>query len=163
MFPSAEVKGLDEHRCHGDDEAQAIEWYLVVDKYEFHVYVAAVSAQLHVRLDWHQDSTLTYRPFAFDPLEQNIAVARGHFFCKPCINAALQAGMQEYRLFHFNCRTLSYLILSHVAGFDPDTVYAKFQKLNILCGLEPLQCLSLTEIHRYVAYKKENKTQCVLF
>ncbi len=164
MFPRAEVTGLDEHQCNrGHEDGGGVQWFLVVDKYEFHVYVAAVCRQFQVRIDWHQDSTLTYRPFHFDQLEQNIAVGRGHWFCKPCIETQLRHGMQEYRLFHFNCRTLSYLILTRVAQFDPDEVYAKFDKLRLLCGLQPVQCLSLDEIHRYVAYKKENKTECRLF
>jgi len=160
MFPASEISALNEHLCGRESATQ---WYLVVDKYEFHVYVAAVCKEFQVRIDWHQDSTLTYRPFHFDQLEQNIPVDSSRLFCKPCTESKLRNSMQEYRLTHFNCRTLSYLILTQVQAFDPDQVYNKFQQLHILCGLEPLQCFSLDEIHRYVAYKKENKTSCLLF
>lgn len=160
MFPASEIKSIEGHLCNKES---AVQWYLVVDKYEFHVYVAAVCSEFQVRIDWHQDSTLTYRPFHFDPLEQNIPVASSRWFCKPCTASKLRHSMHEYQLFSFNCRTLSYLILSEVQGFDPNMVYGKFKQLHIMCGLEPLQCFSLDEIHRYVAYKKENKTSCVLF
>lgn len=162
MFPASPITQLNQHTC---SEAWRCDWYLVVDKYEFHVYVAAVcrGPSVQVRVDWHQDSTLTFRPFQFDRLEQNMPIGESDHFCRLCITEQLAQGMEEYKLFHFNCRTLSYLILCHVMGFEHELVYGKFQQLHILCGLQPDQCLALDEIRRYFAYKKENRTTCVLF
>jgi hypothetical protein len=165
MFPASPLPQLNAHTCR---EKWRCDWYLVVDKYEFHVYVGAVchlpdKSQLRVRCDWHTDSTLTFRPFEFDSLEQNLPLGQSDWFCRLCCVEKLGEGMQQYKLFKFNCRTLSYLILWRVMGFAHDHVYKQFESLHIMCGLEPDQCLSLDEIHRYFAYRRENKTSCVLF
>ena len=167
MFPDSPIAALNQHTCEAY-RGHEFKWYLVVDKYQFHVYVAAVEQNvqngLKVRMDWHQDSTLTFRPFAFDVMEQNLLIGTSDWFCRQCTIDRLWSVMGEYKLFAFNCRTLSYLILWYVMHFPHDQVYACFEKFHLMCGLDETQCLSFIEIHRYLAYKKENKkvSPCVL-
>ena len=176
VFPASPIAALNEHTCQqskangGGGATAAWDWYLVVDKFEFHVYVAAVcrATRMQVRCDWHQNTSLTFNPFQFDKLEQNLLIGHSDWFCRCCIVEQIDAimkevGARDYRLFHFNCRSMSYLILWRIMGFPHELVYGKFDELHILCGLDPSQCLKLAEIRRYFAYKKENRTECVLF
>lgn len=143
----------------------------MVDKYEFHVYVSAVCRApggLRVRCDWHQNTTLTFKPFVFDKLEQNLLIGQSQWFCRCCITEQIsdimeEANRKEYKLFEFNCRTMSYLILWRIMSFDHALVYGKFDQLHILCGLNPIHCLSLDEIRRYFDYRRENETSCFIF
>lgn len=159
MFPASEVEALRGHTCA---RAARVDWYLVVDKYEFHVYVGLLvrfteppAETVQARIDWHQDSTLTFRPFVFDALEQAVPVGSGVWFCRACTQQKLEASMlrHQYRLFRYNCRTLSYLVLVQVARFEPTAVYAQFERLRLMCGLEPRECLALVEVHRYFAWR----------
>jgi hypothetical protein len=63
-------------------------------------------------------------------------------------------GNQLYSLFDFNCRTVSYLILTDIVGFDPDEVYDLFKDSGVLCGLDKIQCVSLEEIYHYIRYRE---------
>jgi hypothetical protein len=164
MFPTSPVKVLNQHTCKR--KPTTVQWYLVVDRFEFHVYVAAVihkrGEPLQVRMDFHPDSTLTFRKFVFDSLEQCIPIGTSKGFCKLCIQEALHGELGTYHLFSLNCRTSSYLILTEVMGFPHDEVYANFNRLHILCGLQPLECLSLDSLHQYIAYRRENEVSCAL-
>jgi len=85
--------------------------------------------------------------------ETVILVGRTDAYCKRCIKEELRGFLREYALFDFNCRTVSYLIMTRVLGFDPDLVYAQFQKCRTVCGLNRDECFSIEELHHYVAWR----------
>ncbi len=128
-------------------------WYLVLDKSKFHVYVAVITDTESVRIDWHKNSTLEFSPFLEKEGEQREMVGKA-WYCQECMITKILDFLETYKLFEFNCRTVSYLILTTVLGFPPDHVYPFFQRQHILCGLEFSQCFSLEEIHHYIMYRK---------
>jgi len=164
MFPLSEIKVLNRHTCK---KKGTVQWYMVVDKYLFHVYIGVVIQRpsgkppLQVRLDWDNANKLTFKPFVFDDLEQNIEVSHSDTFCKLCIESELVSEMQAYKLFRFNCRTVSYIILTKVMGFSPDLVYDNLNRLNTLCGIDSRACLSLDELQHYIEWSR-GKGRCLI-
>ena len=74
---------------------------------------------------------------------------------KRCIQKKIRGYLREYHLFDFNCRTVSYLILVEVLGFDANWVYEQFQKNSTLCGLgDRTACMSIDEIYHYIAWRR---------
>jgi len=163
MFPASSIAPLNRHRHHQQERVGPVAWYLVLDPHRFHVFVAArLSPTVAVRIDWHDNSTFCFEPYVDRPGETRLWVGESAQFCKLCIDAQMAEVLERYKLFRFNCRTVSYLVLTQVVGFDREAVYAKFRDSQVLCGLEFAQCFSLDEVHHYVAYREE-KGSCALF
>jgi hypothetical protein len=131
----------------------SIDWYLVLDKSKFHVYVAFVGDGEQFRIDWHTNSTLEVSPFVEKEGETCISVGKGEWD-QPSFEVAILELLERYKLFQFNCRTVSYLILTKIVGYKPDYIYQYFKENHILCGLEFGQCFSLDEIHHYILYRE---------
>jgi hypothetical protein len=141
-----------------------VDWYLVVDKYQFHVYVVAAmkDCQLYVRIDWHNNSTLCFEPYIESSEEKHLHIGRTRKFCRQCILDIVKDEMQSYKLFKFNCRTLSYMVLTKAMQFDAEAVYEQFNSQDLLCGLDMAECLSLEEMHHYYLYANGTKEWCVI-
>ena len=148
---------LGEQYCDSATHRETpVKWLLVMDKNRFHVYVVAVieSTQKMVRIDWHDSSHLTFRPYAYNDQEEAYEVGESRLpYCKECIRGQLNAG--GYDLFNFNCRSVSYIILV-MMGFKARYVFEYFKAANVLCGLDERQCLTETEIRRFIAYEKDH-------
>jgi hypothetical protein len=132
---------------------QEVEWYLVLDKSKFHVYVAMIGVEESIRIDWHKNSTLEFSPFLVKEGEHKELIGRA-WYCQECIEEKVLEFLETYKLFQFNCRTVSYLLLTVVLGFEPNHVYPFFQKQDVMCGLELAQCFSPEEIHHFILYRR---------
>lgn len=162
MFPKSSITLLNKHTCNSSIARCTVEWYLVVDEYKFHVYVTAAipEKELYVRIDWHGNSTLSFEPYDDKPGEQRVHIGNSHTFCRHCIIDTMKNKMHYYRPFGFNCRTVAYLILTKVELFDATLVFDKFNEMDILCGLDPRECVSLEEIHHYINHVEGTGEWC---
>lgn len=133
-------------------------WYLVLDKSKFHVYVATINSEEAIRIDWHKDSTLEFSLFTEKEGEEKFYIGKS-YYCQECVEEHLIVLLERYKLFQFNCRTVSYLILTLVEGFSADHVYPFFQKEHTLCGLEIAQCISIEEIDHFIQFRKEEEAK----
>lgn len=164
MFKPSGVACINGHTCQHTTEGGVteVQWFLVHDASLFHVYVAAiVNRTLAIRIDWRAESRLEFEQMRPTEGDRSYPMGQSSWFCKPCIEEALSSQMEEYRLFRFNCRTLSYLILTQVGRLEPGAVYQRFQSLGTLCGLDPRECLSLEEIRHYIAHQKQT-AECTI-
>ena len=130
----------------------SVDWYLVLDRSKFHVYVAFMGREEQFRIDWHTDSTLEGLVFVEKSGEERIFIGKGEFD-QPSFEREILKLLEMYKLFQFNCRTVSYLILTKIVGYTPDYVYKFFKDHRILCGLEFGECFSVEEIHHYILYR----------
>lgn len=129
-------------------------WLLVMDKHRFHVYVVSLlNDNLHIRIDWNRDSTLTFEKFVFNKEEDNYIIGKGDF-SKSLIERIIKDQLKEYELFNFNCRTVAFLVLK-IAGFKERYLYNLFKKSEILCGIDKGACLSVKELHHFSDYEEE--------
>lgn len=137
---------------------------MVIDKYQFHVYVVAAmkECQLYVRIDWHNNSTLCFEPYQENSEEKHIHIGTTRRFCRQCILDMIKKEMHAYKLLQFNCRTLSYMLLTKTQGFDADFVYEQFNSRDLLCGLDMTECVSLEEMHHYYSYANGTKEWCTI-
>jgi hypothetical protein len=159
MFPTSSIASLNRHTCESPGK---VLWYMVVDRYKFHVYVVAAveKRNLYVRIDWNDNSTLRFDPYVNNNQEQHVYIGSRESFCRECIIEKMKSRMGVYKLFRFNCRTMSYIILTDVTGFDRDSVFQHFNSLDILCGLDIAECVSLEEIHHYTEWANGNSRWC---
>jgi hypothetical protein len=132
-------------------------WYLVWDRHRFHVYVAVETDLETVRIDWHQNSTLEFAPFTKKEGEEKVMVGRAPY-CYQCLVDELYKRLYRYHLFSFNCRTVSFLIMTEVLGFDEQQVYDLFKARHTQCGLDSLQCFSPSEIDHFIAWRNAGNT-----
>jgi hypothetical protein len=164
MFPASSIKCINKHICRDANSNCLVKWYMVLDKYRFHVYVVAAMEKrdLYVRIDWHSNSTLCFEPYQNNTEEKHIFIDTTRHFCRECILKQMKTLMKsDYKLFRFNCRTVSYMILTQVAQFDAKKVYACFSNEDMLCGLDESECLSLEEIHHFVTYE-QGTNKCII-
>jgi hypothetical protein len=138
----------------------------MLDQAKFHVYVAVrLGPKYAVRIDWSDDSVMTFSKFEVIEGQTRIRVGWGDF-CKARIEQAMQRRLKRgYSLFNFNCRTVSYLLLVKMGGFDSEEVYALFEKHNTLCGLDPEQCINPAEIRHFIEWEQRQiqENRCVIF
>lgn len=141
-----------------------VRWYLMFDQYLFHVYVAVrLGPKFAVRIDWSDDSILTFSKFKVIEGQRRIRVGRNDF-CKGKIKRAIKKRLERgYSLFNFNCRTVSYLLLVKMGGFNKEDVYSLFVENNTLCGLEPEQCINPQEIRHFIEWEQNQDDRCVIF
>ena len=139
-------------QIRGNAEFGARDWFMAMDAHRFHVYVVvALDPNVWLRIDWDDNSTLTFKP-----LEPNAFAYNQRFhvgtrrFSHASIKRQLTGYMQEYKLFRFNCRTVSFAVLC-AAGFNPDLVFRLFEQQDVLCGLVEDECPTWSS---FVAYLK---------
>lgn len=132
-------------------------WFLVWDRHRFHVYLMVETALERVRIDWHQNSTLELAPYKDKMGEKQVLVGKAPY-CSECLLEKTQKLLYRYQLFSFNCRTVSYLILTEVLGFDETRVYEYFRDENTLCGLDSMECFSVAEIDHFIAWRNAGNT-----
>jgi hypothetical protein len=163
---------IDELNRHTHKKTGKIRWFLVIDRYQFHVYVMAqicnkrAECHLAVRIDWHDNSTFCTERYEAKEGEEEIYIGTTESFCKLCMECAMEDEMRRakgYHLLRFNCRTVSFLVLTEVEGFDAERVYALFKKHEIRCGLDTEECFSRDEIQHYLEYSRETGNRCTLF
>jgi hypothetical protein len=155
------------HEC---DQQRETRWYLMVDSDRFHVYVGVrIAGQKGVlRIDWRDNSRLelTRRRHDFERGHEAIPIGTTPTYCKACLVQRMrELHLQHYQLFHFNCRTVTYLVLTRVQGFDKNAVYQHFVDDGILCGIDSTECVSLNELHHYLNWSETQgrPSACVLF
>lgn len=155
---------------HDCQVARETSWYLMVDRDSFHVYVGVHVQGLRgrLRIDWQDNSRLelSWLKRGFDRHDRAILIGKTAQFCRACLVEKVRAlHMQHYQLFHFNCRTVTYLILTRVQGFDKHAVYQHFVDGEILCGLDERECVSLTELHHYLNWSETQgrPSACTIF
>ena len=127
-------------------------WHLVWDAHRFHVYVMVAREEERVRLDWRQHSSLDVNPYAEVAGELVLAVGSAPY-CIDCVFEKAAKLLKHYQLFVFNCRTVSYLLLTDVMGFDERAVYKMFAAQDTLCGLDMSQCFTMAEIDHFRKWK----------
>lgn len=147
------------------------DWYLVWDRSHFHVYVMADIHRERVtaadatedddrkprrrwRIDWQDKSMLEFKHYDDKPYETLHKVGTTGAYCRRCIREVMSGLLHEYRLWGFNCRTVSYMIVVTVLGFDGAAVYRKFAQEKTLCGLDRSACFSLDELQHYIAWRE---------
>ena len=156
MSRPSPIKAINRHTIFKDSK-----WLLVMDKNRFHVYVAVViNKDLQIRIDWNGDSTLTFKKYTFNPDEESYPIG-DNGFCKLCIEKIMVNKLHEYHLFTFNCRTVSFLILTLV-GFDGTYIYNLYEHANVLCGLEESECLSIKEMQHFFDNEGSKESVCVI-
>lgn len=163
-FPDSTLAQLNTDTHEGAWRDVPVRWSLVADRDRFHVFlVAALGAplDLEVRIDWRALSRLEFEPHLRDASEERIEVGETRGFCRLCAIAHVRRFMvHQYNLFVFNCRTVSYLLLTELCRFEPERVYALFQEHELLCGLGDLdECVSPTEIEHYIRHKQSEAEQ----
>jgi hypothetical protein len=161
----------EEHECQ---RVCDVEWFLVADKSHFHVYVVAsiaperesrawyatpdyhpIGRRRERRIDWDETSVLKFRDYEPRDGETVTWVGRRVGYCKRCIKEKMRVRLREYSLFKFNCRTVSFMILTDIAGLGPREVYEKFAANGTLCGLDDSECLTLESLKQYIAWREE--------
>lgn len=166
MFPPSSLAQLNV-ATHANQKWKHVEWFLVTDESRFHTYVKAVIKDegLEIRVDWHDNSTLCFERFVPETTKVGdcVAIGKTTWFCRECIVRGMESDMKTYNLFKFNCRTVSFVILTKICRFDPQKVEGLFDSLRILCGIDERECLSTTEISHYLEYTKSHREKCTLF
>lgn len=147
-----------------DEIFHNVRWYLMLDQYQFHVFVAVrLGKKRAVRIDWSDDSVLTFSKFEVIEGQTRIRVGWSDF-CKGTIEREMRKRLKRgYSLFNFNCRTVSYLLLVKIGGFESEHVYTLFEDNNTLCGLDPEHCIDPSEIRRFIRWEQNQEDRCVLF
>jgi len=145
---------------HEDEwDTARVEWSLANDVARFHVFVVAraPSLGLAVRIDWRDSGRLEVEPYAAqEPGSEEVLIGRGYGFCRECIVHAVAECVESYQLFTCNCRTVAFMVLTRVCGFDPDAVYERFDQRDMRCGLgNPGDCFSLEEMQHYLAWQRK--------
>jgi hypothetical protein len=159
VFKPSSVREINSHTNH---QFKDVEWLLVFDESNFHVYVVArLTKNLSIRIDWNTNTTLTFERYQKKKTETESVIGTSEMnFCKLCLQDDIVNRLREYNLFKFNCRTVSFLILI-MMGFKTDGVWSHFERANMLCGLDETQCLSADEIHHFLQYE-QSKGKCVI-
>ncbi len=160
-FPDSSIAALNSD-THGTEwDSAPVQWSLVADGDRFHVFlVAALGAPLNreVRIDWRALNRLEFEPYVTDARDERIRVDEGETrgFCRLCTIAQLRLLMHHnYHLFAFNCRTVSYLLLTEGCRFDAQRTLSLFEEHDLRCGVGSLDdCLSVVEIQHYIRHKQ---------
>lgn len=139
-------------RSGAERDAMTDKWHLVWDAHRFHVYVMVQREEERLRIDWRQYSALDVGPYTEVEGELVIAVGRKPF-CIDCLFEKMNKLLKHYQIFVFNCRTVSYLVLTEVMGFDERAVYKLFADQETLCGLDMSQCFTMAEIDHFRRWK----------
>lgn len=148
-FPESSVVQI-----RGDAEFGARDWYMAMDAHKFHVYVVvALDPNIWIRIDWDDNSTLTFKPlepraYAYEP-RVHIGTRR---FSRAAIEKRMTGYLHQYQLVRFNCRTVSFAVLC-VAGFDPDLVFTHFERHEVLCGLVSEECVTWDTLMAYLRWQ----------
>ena len=161
-FPDSSIAALNADCHEGAWRDVAVRWSLVADQDRFHVFLVAqiqAPVNLEVRIDWRAVSRLEFEPHVRDTREEMVPVGETRGFCRLCAIAHLRRFMQDYNLFVFNCRTVSYLLLTELCRFDPARTYDLFDEHELLCGLQMDECLSVTEIEHYIHHRQTEAAQ----
>lgn len=152
-FPPSSVQELNGATHDAPWSEQACQWFVGIDKARFHAFVVVRLPHRAIRIDWRDESRLEVEPYAEDAGEL-VKLGERRGFCRDCLVHMLRRYMRQYSLLMFNCRTVTYLACTEAARFSPETVYAVFDTRDMRCGLnDPAACLSLAEIHHYVAWQ----------
>lgn len=152
------------HQC---ERRCRTEWYLVWDVSHFHVYVMADIQRERApaddedrkphrrwRIDWQDKSKLEFKHYQDKRGETLHRVGVTDFYCRHCIREAMSGLLHEYQLWNFNCRTVSYMLVVTVLGFDGRRVYQRFAQEKTLCGLDRDSCFTIDEIRHYIAWRE---------
>ena len=158
-FIASQVKGLEDTKLYKQRE-----WYLAFDSSHFHVYVIVVlidEPRLIIRIDWNDESTLTFKRLMPQDEKRESRVLIGVAdFCKRWVELAIIDYMESYKLFRFNCRTVSFIVL-HTRGFDADQIYDQYVRNNVLCGLVEGECFKLESLRQYLRWQQEKQLKAI--
>lgn len=154
-FPRSRTVARLNEPGHGDIFGEMdVTWCLMTDESRFHVYVVAQLPDVAVRIDWRVTSRLEFEKYTPNDKDECMPIGQAPGFCRDCIIHTMHYYLQQYQLLKFNCRTVSYLILTEACGFDPTAVYEQLETRQMLCGLgNQWDCLALPEIHHYISWK----------
>jgi hypothetical protein len=158
FFIASRVKELDDDAVYS-----AREWYLAFDSSHFHVYVivALQPPQVMIRIDWNDESTLTFKRMLPGQEKYESRVLLGTTdFSKRRVEHALAPYMRDYGLFRFNCRTVSFIVL-YTAGFDADDIYAQYARNNVLCGVAEGECFNMDSLRQYLHWRQEKQLRSI--
>jgi len=164
-FIASQVKELEDTKLYKQRE-----WYLAFDSSHFHVYVVVVVViddepprrhRLAIRIDWNDESTLTFKRLTPSDEKRESRVLIGVAdFCKRTVELGLVDYMESYKLFRFNCRTVSFLVL-YTSGFDADHIYEQYARNNVLCGLVEGECMKLESLRQYLRWQQEKQLKAI--
>lgn len=137
-------------------------WYLLLDRNRFHVFIGVViNKNLTIRIDWNRDATLTFKKYEEYIYEEKTFLGKRDF-SKSEIKKLMKNKLKNYDLFYFNCRTVTYMILTKIVHFDSHEVYNLFKQYSIMCGLKEEECLSMEEIEHFISFQEE-EIDCTIF
>lgn len=163
-FPDSSIPALNSDTHSNEWKNVVVQWELVADGDRFHVFlIAQLGAPLNqsIRVDWRHKNRLEFEPYYANPRDERIPLqwqTRG--FCRLCLISRILVLTHDYHLFAFNCRTVSYLILTEWCYFDKHQVLTLFEKHDLRCGVGSLDdCLSITEIEHYVKHVQSEQQQ----
>jgi hypothetical protein len=137
------------------------EWLMIFDAHKFHVYIVVLLESGATRIDWQDDSRLTFEPYVPQPAQETHAMGIASF-CAACLEEEIKPYLSEYKLFKFNCRTVSVLILLRM-GFDSEAIYKPLAQASMMCGLNESECMSADEIRHFIDWYKSQHGGCTLF
>lgn len=167
QFPESSIVELNKHTHQGDWHKAKVKWFLMADESHFHTYLKVEIPKLkqEIRIDWHDNSTLCFEPYKNDQngkVSEKIFIGETDWFCRECIIGCLENDMQTYKLFLFNCRTVSFVILTKICLFNSTKVEEIFNQKEMMCGIDSRECISESEIQHYLEYTKRHGN-CNLF
>jgi hypothetical protein len=156
-FPPSRITALNRD-THATWSQMSVQWYLVADSARFHTFLVAelgTPINMIVRIDWHAISVLECRPYVPEHGDEHIAVGETSGFWLGGIVACLMRYDRDYHLFAYNCRTVSYLILTEYCRFDARCVFELYETHKILCGVEGMDaCISIDEFIHYIHHRE---------
>lgn len=163
-FPDSPITVLNSDTHSGDWTNVPVKWELVADGDRFHVFLIAQlgsPVNLAIRIDWRHKNRLEFEPYKVDKRDERIPlVQETRGFCRLCLISRILVLTHDYHLFAFNCRTVSYLILTEWCRFDKNEILGLFEKHDLRCGVGSLDdCLSVTEIEHYVKHVQSEQEQ----
>jgi len=157
-FPPSSIEVLNKATHEAEWEKARVEWSLANDVARFHVFVIARAPTLGlvVRIDWRDSGRLEVEPYRKEEGDEETLIGYGHGLCRACVVHAVAEYADAYHLFTCNCRTIAFLVLTRVCGFDAEAVYARFDQRDMRCGLgNPGDCFSYEEMQHYLAWRRK--------
>jgi hypothetical protein len=143
------------------DHKRKAKWLLSLDEARFHVYITILTSKYKgIRIDWRDDSVLTFEETTLDEDNEYIVVGRADY-CKACIEKSIKPLLKQYRLGDFNCRTVSWLLLL-MAGFEETYVHHLFESHKIMCGVNAKESINMDEMRHFIDWS-EQVYGCTIF
>jgi hypothetical protein len=146
----------DKHSCQQQETQRPYKWFLLIDPSLFHVFVVAVAGEERVRFDWDDENRLKAGPYV-PTLGETVLEVGDTGCCVPCCKAGIAQYNQHYQLFSFNCRTVSFLLLTQVKKFPVPKVSQLFLTNGVVCGLDRRECFTARELRHLLDWIEAQK------